>query len=125
MKTVEILCPEFLMADANHLAAAKGQSMADTLTFRSANCTDGTTNYCWVGVQVGDEWLGSMTQLGERPAFDTNNQIDMTKAAAVLAGASILTTLPDGVSVIPSGLVVYVGTGLRSAFGLTPIPEAA
>lgn len=121
MKTVELLCPESMMADANHLAAAKGQSMADMLTFRNVNYTDGTNNYCWVGVQVGDEWLSNMTQPVARPTYDTGSQIDLIKAQAVLDGSSVLTALPEGESVIPLGLVVFVGTGLPQAFGLARI----
>lgn len=43
--TLTVIAPESLMAQANQLALAVGTSEDDINTFRSADWTDGTSNY--------------------------------------------------------------------------------
>ena len=43
--TLTVIVPESLMAQANQLALATGTSDDDVNTFRSADWTDGTSNY--------------------------------------------------------------------------------
>lgn len=120
--TVEALIPEAQMEQANHLAAAKGLSLADLLTFRP-NYQDADGNrYCWVGVQVSPSWLQSMGNAVERPAFDADEEIDLGAAEICRQGMTVLQTLPEQPEPI-TGLVVYVGTGLAGAYGLTRISE--
>ena len=44
-RTLTVIVPEALMAQANQLALAIGTSEDDVNTFRSADWTDGTSNY--------------------------------------------------------------------------------
>lgn len=123
MITVESLIPESLREDANHLACAKGLSMADMLTFGNPTHEDGEgSRFIWVGAQVSDGWVAGMQQPVTRPDFDTSNEIDLAAAQAVLSNATILVQIPETPPDL-SKMVVLVGTGLAGACGLTRITD--
>lgn len=121
--TVEAIVPESMRHEANHLAAAKGLSLADLLTFGSAMYEDADGNrYCWTGVQVSPSWLQGMTSPVEHPGFDADEEIDLVAAETCRQSMIVLQALPEQPVPI-TGLVVYVGTGLAGAYGLTRISE--
>lgn len=124
MITVEILCPESLREAANHLAAAKGLSMADMLTFGNPNYERDGHQFIWVGVQVTEDWLTGMQQPAERPGYDAEEEIDLDAANAVLAGTTVLLECPDiEDGPLPEGLVILLGSGLVGVYGLGRIVE--
>lgn len=113
MFTREFIVPIALRDDANQLAAAKGQSMADLLTFRRET----HEGYSVVQAQVSEEWMAGIGTL-ERPDFDTESTLDMQAAASVLQGAVVLTDIPESLTV--AGLVIGP-PGIALALGLVPV----
>lgn len=123
--TLETLVPEALMPAANQLAACKGQSLADLDTYPRPTHQDAAGNkWAWCGVQVSDEWLGGIAAPPVRPDFDTEAVLDMALAGQALASVTILQALPapDEPFTMPTGMIVFVGTGLPQGLGLTRIP---
>ena len=62
--TLTVVVPEALMAQANQLALAIGTSEDDVNTFRSADWTDGTSNYAvahTVAVEQIMDYFGAIT----------------------------------------------------------------
>ena len=53
--TLTVIVPESLMAQANQLALAIGTSEDDANTFRSADWTDGASNYAVAHTQAVDQ----------------------------------------------------------------------
>ena len=61
--TLTVIVPESLMAQANQLALAIGTSENDVNTFRSADWTDGTSNYAGAHTQAVEQILDYFAQL--------------------------------------------------------------
>lgn len=59
--------------------------------------------------------------LCQRPAWDEDEELNMDAAHAAFASIVLLDQIPDEPSEPPTGLVLFRGHGLRSAFNLTPI----
>lgn len=62
--TLTVIVPESLMAQANQLALAIGTSQDDVNTFRSADWTDGTSNYAvahTVAIEKITDYFGAIT----------------------------------------------------------------
>ena len=58
-----VIVPETLMAQANQLALAIGTSEDDVNTFRSADWTDGTSNYAVAHTQAVDKIMEYFAQV--------------------------------------------------------------
>ena len=126
MITLETLVPESLMPAANQLAACKGQSLADLDTYLRPTHQDTVGNkWSWCGVQVSEEWLGGIATPPTRPDFDIEGVLDLALAGKALASVTILQALPasDAPFAMPTGMVVFVGTGLPQALGLMRTPD--
>lgn len=76
-------CPESLVSDANHLAMCLGYSTADGETFSiSGSWQDVVGNrYSAASWEASDEWISTAQQPLIRPAWDTEEVIDMEAAA--------------------------------------------
>ena len=61
--TLTVIVPESLMAQANQLALAIGTSEDDVNTFRSADWTDGTSNYAVAHTQAVEQIMDYFAQL--------------------------------------------------------------
>ena len=61
--TLTVVVPESLMAQANQLALAIGTSEDDANTFRSADWTDGTSNYAVAHTQAVEQIMEYFAQL--------------------------------------------------------------
>lgn len=62
-RTLTVVVPESLMVQANQLALAIGTSKDDVNTFRSADWTDGTSNYAVAHTQAVEQIMEYFTQL--------------------------------------------------------------
>lgn len=88
---ITIACPVALMDDANQLAAVIGESMADAQTFQGDGWQDGEGNrYSSASAEVFDAWLTVADEPLTRPAWDTDNQIDMVAAERAQAAVVVL-----------------------------------
>lgn len=114
MFTREFIVPVAIRDAGNQLAAVKGQSMADLLTFTRET----HVGYCVVQAQVSEEWMAGIGTL-ERPAYDTEEVLDMVAAADVLQGATVLDAVPDPVHEI-TGMIIGP-PGIAAAYGLVPV----
>jgi len=129
MRTIEICCPRPLRYGASHLAACKGASMFDLLSFDTTTHTNKAGEYfCVVGVQVSDSWLGGVGQPVARPDFDTAETLDLVAAQSVLDNAVVLTAIPTHalgeLPAIPQDrMVILIGTGLANAMGLKNLSQ--
>ena len=61
--TLTVIVPELLMAQANQLALAIGTSEDDANTFRSADWTDGTSNYAVAHTQAVEQIMEYFAQV--------------------------------------------------------------
>lgn len=71
--TLTVIVPESLMAQANQLALAIGTSEDDVNTFRSADWTDGTSNYAvahTVAVEQIMDYFGAISADAGSPLAD-------------------------------------------------------
>jgi hypothetical protein len=120
---IEITTPASLRQASNILAACKGPGGAAELrTFTGPRFTKGGVQYCWCQVTVSDAWLQGMQQPVQRPEWDEAGELDIAAAQTVLSNALILASIPN---VLPAlnRMVVYLGTGLPQALGMTAIPD--
>jgi hypothetical protein len=119
-------CPEALMPDANQLAMALGESVADAETYRNPSWQDADGNlYAAASFEARDEWIAAAQQPLQRPAWDTEGIIDMDAAARAQA-ALVFTT--DATPAQPDRLTAIGGMeGLDAlaAMGLTAKAEEA
>ena len=106
MPRITLACPEPLIPDANQLAAALGFSMADALTFRGNGWQDSVGNlYAAASGEVSEAWLTIAQEPLTRPAWDTDDQIDMDAAARAQAAVALLAepapATPSALTVLP------------------------
>lgn len=91
--TLTIIVPEALMTQANQLALTMGTSEDDANTFRSADWTDGTSNYAVCSTRAVE---AIFTYFG---AVDTTGNPDLADAMAATVFVGI-TTDTDGVTTL-------------------------
>lgn len=81
-----VIVPESLMAQANQLALAIGTSEGDVNTFRSADWTDGTSNYAvahTVAVEQIMDYFGAITpEAGSELATAISNTVFPTMSVS-------------------------------------------
>jgi hypothetical protein len=119
---IEITIPAAIKDASNTLAACKGPGGAAELrTFTGPRFTKGGVQYCWCQVTVSDTWLQGMTQPVVRPDWD-DGSLDIAAAQSVLSGALILQAIPEPLPSL-SRMIVYLGTGLPQALGMTAIVD--
>lgn len=124
MNRQTIACPAKHMDIANHYAMALGYSEADGMTYRNPYWQDAGGNlYACASQTVGDAFISTATSPLVRPAWDTDNVVDLTKASQAQAlvalwmpedGEPILTASPDQITAIMGmdGLDAIAAMGL-------------
>lgn len=114
-----IACPEALLDAMRHLSMV--QLGPGVNVVRVPNCTDGTTSYGCASLPV--DYLAGWDQPLSRPAWDTDEIIDMTAAATAQAAIQRLTpeTLGDREAGRVWAVTGPVPLDAIAAMGLTPI----
>ena len=117
-----IACPEALRDDANQLAMVLGYGPDDALTYSGLNWQDADGNlYTCASLSVSDTFTTAAQSGLQRPAWDTDNIIDM--AGANRAQAALVFSL-DPVAAMPDKLTACVGDDalvVLAAMGLTQV----
>lgn len=120
---VTIACPQSLIDDGNQLAACMGLSLADLNTFGEASYQDEAGNlYAVCSAAMTPRVLQSIGagQIA-RPAFDPDNQINMTGAARALS-ALVVEAVPAAPDKIVAIIDMDPGSAI-AAMGLTQAPS--
>ena len=87
---VTIICPEALIVDGNQLAMVLGYTHADAGTYASADWQDADGNlYAVASLEVAPAFIGAAQSPLQRPAWDTDNAVDMDAAARAQASIAI------------------------------------
>jgi len=128
MRRITIACPAAHTDDANQLAMVLGYGPADGLTYSNVGYQDALGNlYACASLPVGDSFVSTATSQLQRPEWDTEEVIDMDKAAQ--AQGLVLLWMPNEdypypPQANPSQIVATLGMGGQeaiSAMGLTAI----
>ena len=95
-----IACPDALRDDANHFAMALGSGPAEALTYGSLNWLDTAGNlYACASLIVSDTFVSTAQSTLSRPAWDTDNHVNMDAArraqAALVFSMTPVTAMPD------------------------------
>ncbi|WP_407473537.1 hypothetical protein [Sulfitobacter sp. PM12] len=126
-----IAVPSAHVENANHYAMSLGYSEADGLTYGAANWEDAAGNlYAVASVLTGAGFVENATSALPRPAWDTENVIDLAKASQAQAlvvlwageGTPPLAA-PDQITAIPGmdGLDAVHAMGLSAVVTDEPI----
>jgi len=122
MTRITAAAPEALIYESNQLAMCLAFSVADGLTYTGLNWQDADGNlYAAASWEASDAWVESVSQPLVRPAWDTEEVIDMVAAAAAQA-ALVFSTEP--VLAVPDKLTALSGPDAVAALGLmglTPV----
>jgi len=130
MRRITIACPAAHVDIANHYAMALGYSEADGETYRNPSWEDADGNlYAVASLPVSNGFVSAATSQLQRPEWDTDEVIDMDKAAQ--AQGLVLLWMPNEDYLYPpqanpSQIVAILGIGGQeaiSAMGLTPVPQ--
>ena len=117
-----IACPDALQDDANNLAMALGYRPDDAGTYLGLNWQDADGNlYAVASLQVSDTFTTTAQSGLQRPAWDTDNRVNM--AGANRAQSALVVSLTP-VTAMPDKLTACVGDdGLATlaAMGLTQV----
>lgn len=123
MPRLTIACPAALIPDANQLAAALGTSMDDATTFGEPIWQDARSNlYAAASLDVSEEWLAFAQQPVVRPAWDTDEQIDMVAAARAQAVLVILIEPAPATTTTITALIWPSGPEALELMGIVPVP---
>jgi hypothetical protein len=116
--------PEALLYECNQLAMCLAFSVADNLTYTGLNWQDSGGNlYAAASWEASDAWVESASQPLVRPAWDTEEFIDMDAAEA--AQAALVFAL-EPVLAVPDKLTALGGPDAVAALGLmglTAVPQ--
>jgi len=117
-----IACPDALRADGNHFAMVLGYRPDDAETYVGVNWQDAGGNlYACASLIVSDAFTTTAQSPLQRPAWDTDNHVNM--AGANRAQAALVFSLTP-VTAMPDKLTACVGDdGLATlaAMGLTQV----
>ena len=105
-----IIVPEAHMTAANHLGMCKGYSEADGLSYRGANWQDAQGNLYSTTSLMSHQFAADPMTPCERPEWDTDGVVDLTKATAAQAMIQLYTPSdPDSVKpVLETNTIVVV-----------------
>lgn len=120
-------CPEALVSDANNLAMCLAYSAADGETYRlPCGWRDAEGNlYSAASWDASEEWIAAAQQPLVRPAWDTDEIIDMDAAARAQA-ALVFSMEPTGADPqVLTAIGGMEGPDAVAAMGLTQISEEA
>jgi len=119
-----IACPEALRDDANNLAMVLGFGPDDAETYVALNWNDVDGNlYACASLPVSDTFTTAAQSGLQRPAWDTDNHVNM--AGANRAQAALMFSLTP-VAAMPDKLTACVGDdalATLAAMGLTQVPN--
>ena len=119
---ITIACPDALRGDANNLAMVLGYRPDDAETYVGLNWHDVDGNlYACASLPVSDAFVSKAQSTLSRPAWDTDNIIDMD--AARRAQAALVFSLTP-VTAMPDKLTACVGDdalATLAAMGLTQV----
>ena len=117
-----IACPKALRDDANQLAMVLGYGPDDAETYVVLNWQDAGGNlYACASLTVSDAFVSTAQSTLSRPAWDTDNHVNMD--AARRAQAALVFSL-DPVAAMPDKLTACVGDDalvVLAAMGLTQV----
>jgi hypothetical protein len=116
MTRITAAAPEALVYECNQYAMVLAYSLADGLTYTGLNWQDADGNlYAAASWEASDAWVESASQPLVRPAWDTEDVIDMPAAEAAQA-ALVFSTEP--VLAMPDKLTALSGPDAVAALGL-------
>ena len=119
---ITIACPDALRDDANNLAMVLGYGPDDALTYGGLNWQDSDGNLCACASLIVSDTFTTEAQSGlQRPAWDTDNIIDMD--AARRAQVALVFSLTP-VTAMPDKLIACAGDdalATLAAMGLTQV----
>ena len=126
MRRITIACPAAHTDDANQLAMVLGYGPADGLTYSNVGYQDALGNlYACASLPVGDSFVSTATSPLVRPEWDTEEVIDMDKAAQA-QGLVLLWMPSDGTPTPPQATPSQItailgmdGVAAVAAMGLT------
>jgi hypothetical protein len=122
---ITVSCAEALVADANQLAMALAFSEADGETYRGLNWQDAQGNlYAAASFEASPEWITFAQSPLQRPAWDTEEVIDMDAAERAQAALVFSTEAVIASSAALTAIGGMDGVGALAAMGLHPKPEA-
>jgi len=117
-----IACPELMRTDSNQLAMVLGFGAPDALTYGALNWQDADGNlYAVASLPVSDTFTTTAQATLVRPAWDTDNHVNM--AGANRAQAALVFSLTP-VTAMPDKLTACVGDdalATLAAMGLTQV----
>jgi len=117
-----IACPEALRDDANQIAMVLGYGPDDAETYGSLNWQDAGGNlYACASLPVSDTFTTTAQSPLQRPAWDTDNHVNM--AGANRAQAALVFS-PTPVTAMPDKLTACAGDdalAVLTAMGLTQV----
>jgi len=117
-----IACPDALRDDANNLAMVLGYGPSDAETYVALNWQDAGGNlYACASLTVSDTFTTAAQSGLQRPAWDTDNHVNM--AGANRAQAAMVFSL-EAVEVAPDKLTACAGDdalATLAAMGLTQV----
>jgi hypothetical protein len=121
---ITIACPDALRGDANNLAMVLGYRPDDAETYVGLNWQDAGGNlYACASLIVSDAFTTAAQSGLQRPAWDTDNTVNMD--AARRAQAALVFSL-EAVEVAPDKLTACAGDdalATLAAMGLTQVPN--
>ena len=119
-----IACPDALRDDANQLAMVLGFGPDDAATYGAMNWKDADGNlYAAASLPVSDAFTTAAQSGLQRPAWDTDNHVNM--AGANRAQAALVFSL-EAVEVAPDNLTACAGDDALATLaemGLTRVPN--
>jgi len=119
---ITIACPATLRSDANQLAMVLGYGPSDAETYVALNWQDAGGNlYACASLTVSDTFTTTAQSPLQRPAWDTDNHVNM--AGANRAQAALVFSLTP-VTAMPDKLTACVGDdalATLAAMGLTQV----
>ena len=119
---ITIACPDALRDDANNLAMVLGFGPDDALTYGALNWQDAAGNlYACASLPVSDTFTTAAQTALQRPAWDTDNHVNMAGAGRAQAA---LVFSPVPVLALPDKLTACVGEdgpAMLAAMGLTQV----
>ena len=119
-----IACPATLRSDANNFAMVLGYGPSDAETYGELNWQDADGNlYAVASLPVSDVFTTTAQSPLQRPAWDTDNHVNM--AGANRAQAALVFSL-EPVAAMPDNLTACAGDdalATLAAMGLTRVPN--
>jgi len=116
---ITIACPDALRDDANKLAMVLGYGPSDAETYGELNWQDAGGNlYACASLTVSDAFVSTAQSTLSRPAWDTDNHVNMDAArraqAALVFSLTPVTAMPDKLTacVGDDALAVLAAMGL-------------